>query len=87
MVAVPLASLDGISHIRLALPNRLKSPESRDTVQKMIHDVQTRFNHRMPLLDPIRNMKIGDPRFQRLVEVSTFSCYIYIYIDTDTWLN
>lgn len=71
MVPVSPSSLDGISHIRVALPNRLKSPDNRDTAYKMILDVQNRFYNRIPLIDPIRNMKISDPRFQDLVQVST----------------
>ncbi|KAJ8652675.1 hypothetical protein O0I10_011682 [Lichtheimia ornata] len=68
VVPVSLSSLDGISHVCLALPNRLKSPENRETAHKMILDVQNRFHNRIPLVDPIRNMNITDPRFKDLIE-------------------
>lgn len=82
MVPVSLSSLDGISHVCLALPNRLKSPENRETAHKMILDVQNRFHNRIPLVDPIRNMNITDPRFKDLIEVSTvhpFGSYVNIH--------
>ncbi|KAI8093214.1 rRNA-processing arch domain-containing protein [Halteromyces radiatus] len=70
MIVVPvlLNTIHGISHIRLKLPNDIKSRDGRASVQKSIKEVHKRFKDDLPLLDPIQNMGINDPVFKKLVK-------------------
>lgn len=72
MIVVPvlLNTIQGISHIRLKLPNDIKGRDGRASVLRSIKEVRKRFGDKVPLLDPIQNMGITDPVFKKLVNVS-----------------
>ncbi|KAG0750229.1 hypothetical protein G6F57_002286 [Rhizopus arrhizus] len=67
VIPVSLRAIQSISHIRLVLPKDLRSSDARKTVYKSILEVKKRFQGNIPLLDPINNMGIKDPSFQKLV--------------------
>lgn len=69
VVPVTLATLDAISHLRLYLPKDLRPEPNRETVWKSVLEVQRRFPDGIPLLDPIKEMKIKDDKFKALVQV------------------
>ncbi|KAE9392913.1 antiviral helicase [Gymnopus androsaceus JB14] len=68
VVPVTLATLDGISHLRIYLPKDLRPEQNRETVWHSVVEVQRRFTDGIPLLDPIKEMKIDDEKFRTLVK-------------------
>jgi ATP-dependent RNA helicase DOB1 len=73
VVPVLLATIEGISHLRLYLPKDLRQDQARETVWKSVLEVHKRFTDGVPLLDPIQNMGIKDEKFKELVKVCIFS--------------
>lgn len=71
VVAVLLSSIESIGHLRVFLPEEIKSNEQKNTVRKALDEVQKRFPDGIAILDPIENMKINDDSFKRLLRVST----------------
>ncbi|CAO3674506.1 unnamed protein product [Rhizopus stolonifer] len=67
IVPVSLRAIQNISHVRLVLPKELRSSDSRKSVFKSVTEVKKRFQGNIPLLDPVVNMGIKDPSFQKLV--------------------
>ncbi|ORE02182.1 antiviral helicase [Rhizopus microsporus var. microsporus] len=67
VIPVSLRTIQSISHIRLVLPKDLRSSDTRKAAYKSIMEVKKRFHGNIPLLDPINNMGIKDPSFQKLV--------------------
>jgi ATP-dependent RNA helicase DOB1 len=55
--------------LRVFLPKDLRTEQSRETVWKSVLEVQRRFPDGIPLLDPIKEMKIKDDKFTALVQV------------------
>ncbi|KIS70313.1 putative ATP-dependent RNA helicase MTR4 [Mycosarcoma maydis] len=70
MVVVPvlLSTIQSISGIRVFLAKDLRPSEPRETVRKNLVEVKRRFPKGVPLLDPIKDMKIKDESFAHLVE-------------------
>ncbi|KAI9317209.1 rRNA-processing arch domain-containing protein [Dichotomocladium elegans] len=66
VVPVALSTFENISHIRLVMPTELKSLDARRSVYKSIRQVQKKFPDGIPTLDPVQNMNIKDPAFQKL---------------------
>jgi len=62
MQVVPILTrlVEGVSAIRLYIPNDLRSSDSRFMVLKSLQEVQKRFPDGLPLLDPIEDMGIKD---------------------------
>ena len=71
VVPVLLKCLDSISHIRIFLPDDLKSQSERNSVRKALEEVKRRFPDGIAILDPIENMGINDASFKKLLRV----CY------------
>lgn len=69
VVPVLLSCIRSISHIRLFLPNDLRSAKQRHTVRKSLDEVKKRFPDGIALLDPIENMGITDESFKKLLRV------------------
>jgi len=67
IVPVLLSCIDAIGHIRIFLPDSLKTPEQRNSVRKSLDEVKKRFPDGIALLDPIENMGIADDQFKRLL--------------------
>ncbi|MCJ1412533.1 ATP-dependent RNA helicase mtr4 [Ptychographa xylographoides] len=67
VVPVLLSCIESISHIRIFLPNDLKSADMRNTVRKSLDEVKRRFPDGIAVLDPIENMGISDNSFKKLL--------------------
>ncbi|CAO3630844.1 unnamed protein product [Mucor hiemalis] len=66
-IPVSLNAIECMSHIRLNLPKNLRNSDSLKAIYKSILEVKKRFPDNIPLLDPVTNMGIKDPAFQKLV--------------------
>jgi ATP-dependent RNA helicase DOB1 len=71
VVPVLLNCIESIGHLRIFLPNELKSSEQKNNVRKALDEVKKRFPDGIAILDPIENMNIKDDSFKRLLRVST----------------
>lgn len=69
VVPVLLSCLEGISGLRIFLPNDMKSQEQRNTARKNIEEIKRRFGDGISILDPVENMKITDDSFKALLRV------------------
>ena len=69
VVPVLLKCLESISHLRIFLPDDLKTQDQRNSVQKALHEVKRRFPDGIAVLDPIENMGITDTSFKKLLRV------------------
>ena len=70
VVPILLSCVESIGHIRIFLPNDLKSADQRNTVRKSLEEVKRRFPDGIAVLDPIENMGITDSSFKKLLRVS-----------------
>ena len=83
VVPVLLSTIEGISHLRVYLPQDLRSEQARETVWKSVLEVHRRMPDGVPLVDPIENMGIKDVKFKELVQVrqndlsSVLNIFIY----------
>ena len=71
VVPVLLSCIESISHLRVFLPNDLRSADQRRTVHKTLEETKKRFPDGFALLDPVENMGITDESFKKLLRVST----------------
>ena len=69
VIPVLLACLESIGHIRIFLPDELKTQDQRNSVQKAMSEVKRRFPDGIAVLDPIENMGITDGSFKKLLRV------------------
>lgn len=65
---VTLDAIDRISAVRLFVPQDTKPPESRKNIMKSLKEVQRRFPDGLPLLDPVKDLKINVSEFNKLLE-------------------
>lgn len=56
-----------ISSVRLHCPNDLRSKDARKGMYKGVKEVKKRFSEGPPLLNPVKDMKINDPEFLKIV--------------------
>uniref|UniRef100_A0A0K0CVH9 Helicase ATP-binding domain-containing protein n=1 Tax=Angiostrongylus cantonensis TaxID=6313 RepID=A0A0K0CVH9_ANGCA len=68
LVSLTLDCVDEISSLRLKLPPKLDSDHSKSVVQQMVKSLKSRFHNNIPLLDPIKDMRISDPSLIHAVE-------------------
>ena len=59
-----LKHLSKLSSVRLYVPKDLRSFDSRYSVRKALDEVLKKFPDGLPLLDPIRDMKIKHEEFK-----------------------
>ena len=72
MVPILLNLVQQISSVRLFIPSDLRPLDNRMAVLKSIKEAKKRFP-RIPLLDPVKDMKIGDKKFKELTgKITTF---------------
>ena len=69
IVSCDLKALIELSSVRLNCPKEVKSFDSRNQLYKTILEVVKRFKGQIPLLEPVKDMKIKDESFIRLLEV------------------
>ena len=67
VVAVTMPAVFALSAIRMYLPADLKRPENRNAVGKSIREVLRRFGDDVPMLDPVKDMKLADDAFGELL--------------------
>ncbi|KAF2759824.1 antiviral helicase [Pseudovirgaria hyperparasitica] len=67
VVPVLLSCIDSIGHLRIFLPQELRSIEQRNQVRKALEEVKKRFPDGIAILDPIENMGITDDSFKKLL--------------------
>lgn len=67
-IGVTLESLVEVGNSRIFMPKDLDSSAQRRTVKKTLDEVQKRFPSGIPLLDPVKNMKINDDYFAKLLK-------------------
>ncbi|TRY74562.1 hypothetical protein TCAL_00692 [Tigriopus californicus] len=75
MVVVPifLNLIHQISSVRIFTPKDIRPKESRMAVQKSIKEVYKRFGESIPLLDPVKDMKINEKPFKEIMKrISAF---------------
>lgn len=75
VVPVVLNCIESIGHLRVFLPNELKSNDQKNAVRKALDEVKKRFPDGIAILDPIENMQIKDEAFKRLLRVGEFFPY------------
>ena len=69
MVPITLPVIEGLSLIRVYMPEDLRPLEKRQSVGKSLKEVAKRFPDGVPLLDPLEDMKIEDSDFKKVVRV------------------
>ncbi|KAK5171348.1 ATP-dependent RNA helicase mtr4 [Saxophila tyrrhenica] len=67
VVPVMNGTIDAVGHIRLFLPQDLRSPEQKNVVRRSLEEVSKRFPDGVSILDPIENMGITDEAFKKLL--------------------
>nr|CDJ94252.1 DNA RNA helicase and DSH domain containing protein [Haemonchus contortus] len=67
-VPIALDCVEEISAVRLKLPQKLDSTHSKGVVQQMVKSVLSRFNKNVPLLHPVKDMRISEPALVNAVE-------------------
>ncbi|XP_057320277.1 exosome RNA helicase MTR4 [Microplitis mediator] len=67
IVPVMHTLISEISTLRLPIPQDLRPPDNRKSVLKSIKEVKKHFPDGIPLLDPIKDMGIGDSTFEDIV--------------------
>jgi ATP-dependent RNA helicase DOB1 len=66
---IQLTMIDGLSSVRIHLPQELKTSDARKGVWKIIKEVKKRFNDNVPMLDGVKDMRITDDSFLKLEKV------------------
>lgn len=79
VIPVLLATVQKISAIRIHVPKDLRPLSTRETLWKSVLEVQNRFKDSLPMLDPVKNMKISDKMFADLGLVSDVKLWIWVF--------
>ena len=69
VVPVLLSCVESIGHLRIFLPQDLKSLDQRNAVRKTLDEIKRRFPDGISVLDPVENMGIQDASFKKLLRV------------------
>lgn len=67
VVPVMNGTIDSVGHLRVFLPNDLRTQDQRNTVRKALEEISRRFPDGVAILDPIENMGIEDDGFKKLL--------------------
>lgn len=67
IIPITLDSIRTVGNLRLFMPKDVKASGQKETVGKSLVEIQRRFEKGVPLIDPIRNMKIEDDDFKKLL--------------------
>jgi len=65
---IGLEHIDRVSAVRIFIPAAVQSPEARKKVAMAVKEVKKRFPEGVPLLDPVKDLKIKDENFTTLME-------------------
>ena len=67
VISIRLSNIVQISTIRIHVPKDLKNFDSKQSVKKSMRQIQKQFEDKVPLLDPIEDMKIKSKEFLAIV--------------------
>ncbi|CCK73568.1 ATP-dependent RNA helicase MTR4 NDAI_0G05850 [Naumovozyma dairenensis CBS 421] len=67
-IPITLDSIQSLGNIRLHMPKDIRASGQKEIVGKSLSEVQRRFPDGIPLIDPIKNMKIEDDDFTKLLK-------------------
>jgi len=62
-----LTCMEALGSIRVFMPSKMESRDSKDQVGKSVEEVKRRFPDGIPMLDPLDNMHINDDGFKKLL--------------------
>jgi len=68
VIPVILHHIAKLSSVRIYIPKDLRSSDNRSAVRRSISEVQKRFPHGLPLLDPVKDMHIKEDEFKKLAK-------------------
>lgn len=68
VVPIMLPLIRGISSVRLFIKNDLKSLDNRKAVWMSLEETKKRFSDNIPLLDPVEDLRVKDPRLKSIVD-------------------
>lgn len=68
VIQIPIEQLNGLSQVRVVVPQDVRSKVNRKSVGKSIRDVMKQFKDGLPMLDPTENLKIQDGSFDQAVK-------------------
>ena len=90
VISIGLSNITQISSIRIFIPQELRNYDNRQSVLKSITEVKKRFTcesdvTKIPLLDPIEDMKIKDREFLSIVKkIESYEKRFEKYSDIDS---
>lgn len=67
IIPITLESIRNVGNLRLFMPKDIKASGQANTVGKSLTEVARRFPDGVPKIDPIKNMKIEDIEFKKLL--------------------
>ncbi|SCV02695.1 LAME_0H04258g1_1 [Lachancea meyersii CBS 8951] len=70
ILPITLSSIKNVGNLRLYMPSDIRASGQRDIVGKSLKEVRRRFPDALPLIDPVKNMKIEDEDFKKLLQKS-----------------
>ncbi|CAR30461.1 ATP-dependent RNA helicase MTR4 [Lachancea thermotolerans CBS 6340] len=70
IIPITLNSIKSVGNLRLHMPKDILAGSQQVAVGKSIKEVRRRFSDKVPVMDPIKNMKIEDEDFQKLLQKS-----------------
>lgn len=65
---IDLNDIHDLSAVRLFIPNDIHPQHARENVAKSVKEVKRRFPDGVPLLDPIKDLKVKSVDFKKLIE-------------------
>ncbi|SCV03844.1 LAMI_0H11408g1_1 [Lachancea mirantina] len=68
IIPITLESIKNLGNLRLHMPKDIKASGQKEAVAKSLKEVRRRFPDGVPLIDPVKNMKIDDEDFDRLLK-------------------
>ncbi|CCE66109.1 hypothetical protein TPHA_0O01420 [Tetrapisispora phaffii CBS 4417] len=68
IIPITLESIKSVGNLRLFMPKDIKASGQKETVAKSLNEVKRRFPDGVPLIDPVKNMKIEDEDFKTLLK-------------------
>ena len=68
IIPITLSSIESIGNIRLYMPKDVKADSKKVTVGKTLKEALRRFPDGVPIVDPVKNMKIEDEDFLKLLK-------------------
>ncbi|RKP13641.1 rRNA-processing arch domain-containing protein [Piptocephalis cylindrospora] len=68
VVPLPITALNGVSTLRIYLPKDLSNVQGKGQVRRSLEEVKKRYQTKVPLLDPLKDLRIESASFSTLLE-------------------